>query len=310
MIIVILTMAKGKETPSNERKKVILSARARISTRKVRKSVNTDNHGSFLQDQQPSMDMGKQSTSTGHKHSGDEPSNSDIMAILTDMAESNRAMAGRIEKFESQGSKTSSPINPRFHSHDRGQPSAIASQQVLHVAQQTGSQDQFSLTHAPRGPQHDVTRPHLPTFNSSPTSNRSVNAMNHQGAYNRDEHRDVIMPDPSVLRKMPYVSDSVSEIMATYETQARTLAPQGKPATSRSGRYNTVDEPEKPWPNEGFYGGQGKKRLTYDELTLPQWVAGQLANIYSIRDHTINFIILNSCIFKSVLFYMKKYLFH
>ena len=57
------------------------------------------------------------------------------------------------------------------------------------------------------------------------------------------------MPDLNVLRKMPYVADSVSEIMATYEAQARTLAAQGKPATSRrSGRYNAVDlitsEPE------------------------------------------------------------------
>ena len=80
--------------------------------------------------------------------------------------------------------------------------------------------------------------------------------------------------------------------MATYEAQARTLAPQGKPATSRhSGRYNTVDaiisEPEKRWPKKGFRGGQGKKRLTYDELSLSQWVAGQLANIYNIQDHTL-----------------------
>ena len=67
--------------------------------------------------------------------------------------------------------------------------------------------------------------------------------------------------------------------------------PKVSQLTSCSGRYNTVDaiisETERRWPNEGFHGGQGKKRLTYDELTLPQWVAGQLANIYSIRDHTV-----------------------
>ena len=78
----ILTMTKGKETPCNKRIKVTASARARISTRKVRKSVNTDNHGSFLKDQQPPKDMGKQSTSTGHTPLGNEPSNSDILAIL------------------------------------------------------------------------------------------------------------------------------------------------------------------------------------------------------------------------------------
>ena len=132
---------------------------------------------------------------------------------------------------------------------------------------------------------------YLPTANSDPTSNRLANAINHQGTYHRDEHRDVIMPNTSVLRKMPHVSASVSEIMATYEAQARTLASQGKPATSRhSGHYNTVDaiisEPKKCWPNEGLHRGQGKKRPTSDELSLPQWVAAQLANICNILDHT------------------------
>ena len=80
--------------------------------------------------------------------------------------------------------------------------------------------------------------------------------------------------------------------MASYKGQARTLASQGKPVTSRrSGHYNTVDaiisEPEKRWHNEGFHGSQGKKRLTYDELSLPQWVAGQLSDIYNIHDHTL-----------------------
>ena len=77
----ILTMPKGKETLTNKWKMVTASARARISTRKVRKTVNTDNHGSFLQEKQPSKDMGKQSTSTGHKNPDGEPSNSDIMAL-------------------------------------------------------------------------------------------------------------------------------------------------------------------------------------------------------------------------------------
>ena len=178
------------------------------------------------------------------------------------MVESNKAMAGRIDRLESQGSKTSSPLNARFHGHEQVHTSSTASQQALQVAHQSGSQDQLPLTHAPRG-SHDITRPNLPTFNLDPTSNRAAGASNNQAAYSRDKHRDVIMPDPNVLRRMPYVSDSVSEIMATYEAQARTLAAQGKTTTSRrSGRYNTVDaiinEPERRWPNEGFHGGQGK----------------------------------------------------
>ena len=85
---------------------------------------------------------------------------------------------------------------------------------------------------------------------------------------------------------------TIKVLTTRMSIEARTLASQGKPVTShRSGHYNTVDaiisEIEKHWPNEGFHGSQGKKRLTYDELSLPQWVAGQLSNIYNIRDHTL-----------------------
>ena len=41
------------------------------------------------------------------------------------------------------------------------------------------------------------------------------------------------------------------------------------------------------WPNEGYHGGQGRKRVMYDDLSLPQWVAGQLLNIYHIKDHDL-----------------------
>ena len=49
------------------------------------------------------------------------------------------------------------------------------------------------------------------------------------------------MPDPSLLRRMPHVSDYVAEIMASYKAQARTLASQGKAVTSRcSGCYHNI----------------------------------------------------------------------
>ena len=86
------------------------------------------------------------------------------------------------------------------------------------------------------------------------------------------------------------MSVSVSEIMASYEGQARTLASQGKPTTSHwSGHYNTIDaiisEPDKRWPNEGFHGGQGKKSLTYDELSPQGWRENCLISITYVITH-------------------------
>ena len=106
---------------------------------------------------------------------------------------------------------------------------------------------------------------------------------------NVDHHQYHIMPDINTQRRIPAVSDSVAGVLPNYEAQTRNLT-QGKTATLlRSGRYNMVDaitvEPSMHWPNEGYHEGQGRKRVMYDELSLPQWVAGQLLNIYHIRDH-------------------------
>ena len=64
---------------------------------------------------------------------------------------------------------------------------------------------------------------------------------------------------------------------------------QGKgTSVKKSGRYNTVEivnvPPHLRWPNEGYHSSSGKKRIAYDDLSFPQWVSGQLTNIYNIQD--------------------------
>ena len=80
-------------------------------------------------------------------------------------------------------------------------------------------QDQLPSTPTLRRLQGEITRPYLAMSNPDPTSSRSPIALTHQYSAHRDEHRDVIMPDPSVLRRMLHVSDSVAEIMASYEAK-------------------------------------------------------------------------------------------
>ena len=94
---------------------------------------------------------------------------------------------------------------------------------------------------------------------------------------------DGILPDLQVLRHNPHISQSVSQILSAYDAQARQDSLQGKPAhVKKSGRFNTTDTviaaPEARWPNEGYLGVNGKKRIAYDELSLPEWAVGQLYN--------------------------------
>ena len=38
------------------------------------------------------------------------------------------------------------------------------------------------------------------------------------------------------------------------------------------------------WPNKGYYGVQGKRKATYDEVNIPEWAVGQLTNIYHMQN--------------------------
>ena len=98
---------------------------------------------------------------------------------------------------------------------------------------------------------------------------------------------DAIMPSLDSLRRLPNVSEAVSNILASYDQQATHESLQGK-KSRRSGRNNNFDTvsnpPKRRWPNEGYHGSNSKKRLLYNDLSMPHWVAGQLTNILHMQD--------------------------
>ena len=81
-------------------------------------------------------------------------------------------------------------------------------------------------------------------------------------------------------------------VLASYYQQSRLQASQGKPHSGKKyGHFNLTDlctaPPETRWPNEGFQVSSGNKCIGYDDLTLPQWAAGQLTSVLQIRDTTL-----------------------
>ena len=77
-------------------------------------------------------------------------------------------------------------------------------------------------------------------------------------------------------------------ILSTLEANTRTEATHGKVTLKKSGRFNATDTitsvPELRWPNEGFSVVSDHKGTLYDDLTVQQWAAGQLLNIYNMLD--------------------------
>ena len=45
-----------------------------------------------------------------------------------------------------------------------------------------------------------------------------------------------------------------------------------------------VSFPELRWPNGGFYGVQGKRKETFDKLSIPKWALGHLTNIFQMQN--------------------------
>ena len=84
--------------------------------------------------------------------------------------------------------------------------------------------------------------------------------------------RDAVLPELNILRHIPTVSDAVNDVMASYENQARAQTSQGKNTSHKSGCYNATDivtaPPESRWPNEGYHGSSGRKRIVYDDLSM------------------------------------------
>ena len=75
----------------------------------------------------------------------------------------------------------------------------------------------------------------------------------------------------------------------TLWRHTRTRRELKPPHTShKSGHYNATDiitaPPESRWPNDGYHGSSGRKRVVYDDLLMAQWAVGQLSNIYNMKN--------------------------
>ena len=91
---------------------------------------------------------------------------------------------------------------------------------------------------------------------------------------------DGILPDLHGLCHNPHISQSVSQILSAYDAQTCQESIQGKPAQVKK------SVPQARWPNEGYFGVNGKKIIAYDELSLPRWAVGQFYHLFHIQDPT------------------------
>ena len=272
---------KAKKTPANKKKSVSSPRKRTVSAGKgVSKATDLD--GSFLQ-------LTEQTVSTVPSSvvgsATQIPDKSDaILEYLQKIDMTNQALIRRVNELETNKSVASTPQQPRSHSGIQ----PTASQTTLNPPYQSIGATSGDTFRSTLPPQVNVFSGHHSQAPQGRATVGQVTGEQQQSVFNADG----ILPNINSLRQNPSISQSVAQIMSSYETQAKQEAAIGKNQhTRKSGRYNTMDTimsaPELRWPNEGYHNTSGKKRVVYDDLSLSEWAVGQLNNIYQIQDPVV-----------------------
>ena len=174
-----------------------------------------------------------------------------FISYLTKLDESNQALIKRVSKLEASKSFLSTPS-------PRSQPGTGHSLMMHPPVTQTQLLDtHVTMPVAGSMPiQSTAVAPNLTSQIQNTQATTSAATVDHQPLH---YGTDGVLPSVSALRQNPTISESVAQVMASYEAQARQEASLGKQIpTKKSGRFNATDAitfgPELRWPNEGYQG--------------------------------------------------------
>ena len=219
-------MPSERKQLTKPRKRVTASARARISVKKTRKVVNNGMDGSYLR-------TDKETVSNADSVTGPSTltnSNEAILAMLTEIKESNTALARRMDRVEGN---SSTPINPRSHTSDQPPVSPQAGSPEIHrsgagqirgilasdAARQHHTQHSASNGASTCQPDIQVTQPlqgqAVGGQQSHPQYMGSLPQPHGQPDYSSDRS-DAVIPGLQVLRRNPGIAESVNNLLASY----------------------------------------------------------------------------------------------
>ena len=86
----------------------------------------------------------------------------------------------------------------------------------------------------------------------------------------QDTEDEFLLPSISTLKQSQQIQKQVDERVK----QLQTINEQGKFKSQRGGSETVYVKKEVPWPHNFALGGSKKSRISYDALSLSQWVAG------------------------------------
>ena len=212
--------SSNKKSPATEEeRKTRASYKARTSINKPvnkKKTVSVDNDGSYLQAQAshsipvstiPPSDHSHLSASTGQA----------ISTMLNQIDASNKELSRWMDQLECNGSISSTPLTS---------PTAQHRSSTMTAAQSA----------VPRPPTHEVAGNARTMGQGDPGTSRTASQPSVHNTFNRD----AVVPGVNVLRSIPNISSTVTQLLASYDQEAVQDALSGKGHITRGSREDTT----------------------------------------------------------------------
>ena len=215
---------------------------------------------------------------------------SDVIVAYTErLDQPNQALTKRVAELETNRSASSTPLTARTRpTLYPSVPNPAHLTVPTHLqADKDGTATVPAQSFNPANSLFQPTAANIPAHMGASQSSHQSRPQPEAAATLTQFNSDGIVPSLSTLRQNQEISHAVNQVLSSYENQARLDVNQGK-GVKKSGRFNTTDAvtsaPHLRWPNEGLASVTGKKRGLYIELSVSEWAAGQLSNIYLIQD--------------------------
>ena len=95
------------------------------------------------------------------------------------------------------------------------------------------------------------------------------------------------IPTLNKIRKSEKIQRQVDKRIRELERHSEVAGTLGKIKSKRGGSVEVLVKHKVAWPHEAILGGATRSRLSYDQLTMSQWVQGFCKNMLEEKDHKI-----------------------
>ena len=125
-----------------------------------------------------------------------------------------------------------------------------------------------------------------PKLNRTVLNNHSSNMTSSDSESSEDEGQ--VLPSLSTIRSRKSIQKQIDGRIRELEAEKEVEGTEtDKIKSKRGGPVDVYVKKKVAWPHEAILGGVNRTRLTYDQLTMAQWVQGFCRNIVDEKDEVI-----------------------